>query len=68
MGSIFLNVDRGKRSVLLDLRRDEDKAKLRTLIESADVFIHSMRGKAIANLGFVMPPFLRSTIDHLHQF
>ena len=52
MGGIYVNVNRGKRSVVLDLATDEGKAALRALIASADVFIHSMRGKAIAKLGF----------------
>ncbi len=52
LGGVFVNVNRGKRSVVLDLRTDKDKAVLRALIKTADVFIHSMRGKAIAKLGF----------------
>ncbi|WHO38933.1 CoA transferase [Sphingobium sp. AP49] len=52
LGGVFTNVNRGKRSVVLDLRQEEDKAALRALIATADVFIHSMRGKAIAKLGF----------------
>jgi crotonobetainyl-CoA:carnitine CoA-transferase CaiB-like acyl-CoA transferase len=52
MSGVFVNVNRGKRSVVLDLRADADKAALRELIARADVFIHSMRAKAIAKLGF----------------
>jgi crotonobetainyl-CoA:carnitine CoA-transferase CaiB-like acyl-CoA transferase len=52
MNGVFMNVNRGKRSVVLDLRSEEGAATLRALIETADVFIHSMRGKAIAKLGF----------------
>ena len=52
MNGVFMNVNRGKRSVVLDLRTDEGRAALRALVESADVFIHSMRGRAIAKLGF----------------
>src|SRR5690606_28435417 len=52
MGGIYVNVNRGKRSLMLDLTQDRDKAVLRKLIAGADVFIHSMRGKAIAKLGF----------------
>ncbi len=52
MGGIFVNVNRGKRSVVLDLRSEAGKAALRKLVEGADVFIHSMRAKAIAKLGF----------------
>lgn len=52
MSGVFVNVNRGKRSVVLDLRSEEGKARLHGLIEQADVFIHSMRAKAIAKLGF----------------
>ena len=52
MSGVFVNVNRGKRSVVLDLRSDADTATLRRLVEHADVFIHSMRSKAIAKLGF----------------
>jgi crotonobetainyl-CoA:carnitine CoA-transferase CaiB-like acyl-CoA transferase len=52
MNGVFMNVNRGKRSVVLDLRSDAGRDALRGLVESADVFIHSMRGKAIAKLGF----------------
>jgi crotonobetainyl-CoA:carnitine CoA-transferase CaiB-like acyl-CoA transferase len=52
LAGVFVNVNRGKRSVVLDLTQEKDKAALRALVKTADVFIHSMRGKAIAKLGF----------------
>jgi crotonobetainyl-CoA:carnitine CoA-transferase CaiB-like acyl-CoA transferase len=52
MSGVFVNVNRGKRSVVLDLRAKEGIANLRRLIATADVFIHSMRSKAITKLGF----------------
>lgn len=52
MGSIHLTVNRGKRSIALDLKKTEDAAVLRDLITTADVFFHNVRGKAIARLGF----------------
>jgi crotonobetainyl-CoA:carnitine CoA-transferase CaiB-like acyl-CoA transferase len=52
MAGVFVNVNRGKRSVVLDLRSEEGTDTLRALIERGDVFIHSMRAKAIADLGF----------------
>ena len=52
LSGVFVNVNRGKRSVVLNLREEEGKSALRALIGTADVFIHSMRGKAIAKLGF----------------
>jgi crotonobetainyl-CoA:carnitine CoA-transferase CaiB-like acyl-CoA transferase len=52
MSGVFVNVNRGKRSVVLDLRTEQGAEALRALIESADVFIHSMRSKAVIKLGF----------------
>jgi crotonobetainyl-CoA:carnitine CoA-transferase CaiB-like acyl-CoA transferase len=52
LAGVFVNVNRGKRSVVLDLQTEAGKTALRELIKTADVFIHSMRAKAIARLGF----------------
>ena len=52
MGGIYVNVNRGKRSMVLDLAGADGKAALRALVATADVFIHSMRGSAIRKLGF----------------
>jgi crotonobetainyl-CoA:carnitine CoA-transferase CaiB-like acyl-CoA transferase len=52
MSGVFVNVNRGKRSIVLDLQTEDGKAALRKLLETADVFIHSMRSKAVAKLGF----------------
>ena len=52
MGPIFLNLNRGKRSVVIDLKQADGKALLRAMIGTADVFIHNVRRKAIDRLGF----------------
>lgn len=52
MSALFLGSNRNKRSLVLDLKRDEDKQALWRLIESADLFVHNMRPKKIAVLGF----------------
>ncbi len=52
MSGVFVNVNRGKRSIVLDMKSAEGKQALTRLIEGADVFIHSMRATAIARLGF----------------
>lgn len=52
MNGVFVNVNRGKRSVVLDLRTEQGKSALSGLVAQADVFIHSMRAQAIAKLGF----------------
>jgi len=50
-GAMFLNVNRGKRSIVLDLKQGEARVALLKMAESADVFIHSMRSSAIGRLG-----------------
>jgi len=52
MGGPFMNMNRNKRSICLDLKQDSAKAALRDLIAGADVLVHNMRSKAIARLGF----------------
>ena len=68
MCGVFVNVNRGKRSVVLDLRSDAGKTALRKLIERADVFVHSMRSKAIAQARVQLRGRRRDqSRDHLHQ-
>ena len=52
MSGVYMNVNRGKRAIVLDLRTELGRTALQALIRTADVFIHSMRSKAIAKLGF----------------
>ncbi len=52
MSSIYLALNRNKRSVVLDLKTPEGAEALRGLIASADVLVHNMRVAAIERLGF----------------
>ncbi len=51
MGAIFLNANRGKRSIALDLKRPQARAALLRLAEDADVLIYNVRPQAMARLG-----------------
>ena len=52
MSAFFLNMNRNKRSVEMDLKEPHQAQALRQLVAGADVFVHSMRTKAIDRLGF----------------
>jgi crotonobetainyl-CoA:carnitine CoA-transferase CaiB-like acyl-CoA transferase len=47
----FRNVNRGKKSVVLDLKQDDDREALLTLCETADVFVESFRPGVVTRLG-----------------
>ena len=51
MGPFFLNANRNKRSVVLDLKKPEARDALLKLAETADVLISSVRPAAMARLG-----------------
>lgn len=48
----FRNLNRGKRSLALDLKNEAGKAALWDLIDTADVFVEGFRPGVIARLGF----------------
>lgn len=48
----FLNSNRNKRSLAMDLKRPEPRRALAKLIEGADVFIHNLRPAVIGRMGF----------------
>lgn len=52
MGAVFLGVNRNKRSLVLDLKREEGRAALWRLVDGADMFVHNMRPAKVAALGF----------------
>src|SRR5690348_6836759 len=52
MGAIFMALNRNKRSVVLDLKQEPDREKLRGLMPDAQVFIHTVRADAAQRLGF----------------
>jgi len=51
MGAYFLNINRNKKSVALDLKRQAVREALLKLVEKADVFVHNMRLAAAERLG-----------------
>jgi crotonobetainyl-CoA:carnitine CoA-transferase CaiB-like acyl-CoA transferase len=51
MGHIFINANRNKRSVVLDLKKPDDRATLLRLCSSADVLAYNIRPASMARLG-----------------
>ena len=52
MSSMYLGVNRNKRSIVLNLKKPKAKKALWKLIEGADVLVHNIRPQKIAALGF----------------
>ena len=51
MASLFLGVNRGKRSMVLDLKEPSSTEPLHKLIRSADVLVHNIRPQKLEKLG-----------------
>lgn len=52
MSAMFLNNNRNKRSICLDLKTQRGRDVLARLVRGADVLLHNMRVDAITRLGF----------------
>ncbi|MDF1720274.1 MAG: CoA transferase [Minwuia sp.] len=51
MGTIFLNVNRSKRSIVLDLKQPAGHAAMLDLLRTADVLLYNRRPQVMARLG-----------------
>lgn len=52
MASVFLQINRNKRSIALDLKTEDGKDVLRRLIPTVDVLVSNIRPAGMARLGF----------------
>lgn len=52
MSALYMGLNRNKRSIVLDLKQESAREALWTLIDTADVFLHSVRPQAMERLGF----------------
>lgn len=51
MGAMFLHSNRGKKSVVIDLKSATGRRQIAALLEDCDVFVHNIRPAAIARMG-----------------
>jgi crotonobetainyl-CoA:carnitine CoA-transferase CaiB-like acyl-CoA transferase len=51
MASLFMGINRNKRSIVLDLKQAPARAALLRLVDSADVFVHNIRPQKLDKLG-----------------
>jgi crotonobetainyl-CoA:carnitine CoA-transferase CaiB-like acyl-CoA transferase len=74
MGAIFLNLNRGKRSIALDLARPAGLEAMRRLLAGADLFVHNVRREPMARLGLapadvlaINPTIVYCTASGFHE-
>src|SRR6187549_2903260 len=51
MGAAYMNLNRNKKSVVLDLKKPQDREKLLALAKDADVFVYNVRPQSMRKLG-----------------
>jgi crotonobetainyl-CoA:carnitine CoA-transferase CaiB-like acyl-CoA transferase len=51
MGSLFMGVNRNKRSIVLDLKTAQAREVLLRLVDQSDVFVHNIRPQKLESLG-----------------
>src|SRR5206468_10863330 len=51
MGAAFLNLNRNKRSIVLDLKNPADRERLVAMAKDADVFVFNVRPQSMRKLG-----------------
>ncbi len=68
MGPAHMTLNRGKRSVVWDLKSEQGSAAVRRLLTRCDVFIHNLRPEAIERLGLDYPKTkaIREDIVYVH--
>ena len=66
MGAAFIGSNRNKRSIVLDLKQVPAREALIKLLETADVFVHSMRPQALKKLKLTTNELSRINPNLIH--
>lgn len=66
MGAVYLNSNRNKRSIVLDLKQPAAHEVLLRLATTADAFVHSMRPQAMTKLGLDYETLKRANPEIIH--
>ena len=59
MGAVFLNLNRNKKSISVNLKTKEGKEIIHKLISRSDIFVSNIRKSALKRLGFTHKKFLK---------
>ena len=51
MGPVFLRLNRGKRSVVWDMKSEPGRTAIQRLLATADILVHNIRPEAVDRLG-----------------
>ena len=57
MGAVFLNINRNKKSICIDLKTQDGQLIIKKLIKSADVFVSNIRKAALKRIGLTHTEF-----------
>ena len=68
MGAGFLNTNRNKRSIAIDLKTSEGREAVQRLVRGADAFVHNMRPNAAAKLGLAFEDLKRINAGLVYCF
>lgn len=63
MGAMFLHSNRGKKSVVVDLKSELGRQQVTALLHDCDVLVHNIRTAAIARLGLDAETVMRARPD-----
>jgi crotonobetainyl-CoA:carnitine CoA-transferase CaiB-like acyl-CoA transferase len=66
MSAVFLNNNRNKRSIAIDVKSDQGREALKNLVATADVFIQNFRPGVVERLGISEPELRAITPDLIY--